>query len=406
MGVSRRLLRRLRRWARRGSCRRLRSLLRRHPEICGAGAGGSSAAGAALISASRRGHASVVRLLLRRGVDGAATRGRGGETAAHAVVHRALRRPADKGCLRVIALLRKYCPDCLQVRNLDGITAAHLLARLPHQGGLAEQQEEAVSLVGAMLGERGGWGSEEEGPWGSRGEDSAWLRRVQDECEDEYNTAWGRYEDDFEAADGNGSEPETFEGWVQRLAREQRERSRPGPSAAELRRRRLREERERREERWRQELRATLATEHSERQRRAAAASSAAADAAAAAKESYERRLLAAAEKLARSAESAADSAGGGAQRQGELRYDDIPWPAPHGTAEEMAAVLAHGVDRTEEGGAPYRRHLRRQLVLWHPDKFEQRFGARLHVAEREGVLRTVKELSQALNRLMGASAT
>ena len=46
------------------------------------------------------------------------------------------------------------------------------------------------------------------------------------------------------------------------------------------------------------------------------------------------------------------------------------------------------------------RKRLRLELMRWHPDKFEARFGRRLKAADRSRVLDRVKSVSQALNAL------
>ena len=50
------------------------------------------------------------------------------------------------------------------------------------------------------------------------------------------------------------------------------------------------------------------------------------------------------------------------------------------------------------------RKRLRVELMRWHPDKFEARFGRRLAARDKERVLDRVKGMSQALNAL-GAKA-
>lgn len=84
------------------------------------------------------------------------------------------------------------------------------------------------------------------------------------------------------------------------------------------------------------------------------------------------------------------------------LRYADIPWPCLRGTAEEMAAVALHGTDPSDR--TAYRRFLRRQQVLWHPDRFAQRCGPRLAEQDRRRILDMVTALSQAFNRLAEAA--
>ncbi|XP_035523723.1 NF-kappa-B inhibitor-like protein 1 [Morone saxatilis] len=81
-----------------------------------------------------------------------------------------------------------------------------------------------------------------------------------------------------------------------------------------------------------------------------------------------------------------------------KLSYSDIPWPAPRGTVQEMVDVMLHGVDRKD---LPlFRKMLRKQQALWHPDKFAQRCEARLEEKDKTQILDTVTALSQELNRL------
>lgn len=81
-----------------------------------------------------------------------------------------------------------------------------------------------------------------------------------------------------------------------------------------------------------------------------------------------------------------------------KLSYSDIPWPAPRGTVQEMVDVMLHGVDQKDVG--VFRKALRKQQTLWHPDKFAQRCEARLLEKDKQRILDTVTALSQELNRL------
>uniref|UniRef100_A0A8C5HAJ1 NF-kappa-B inhibitor-like protein 1 n=1 Tax=Gouania willdenowi TaxID=441366 RepID=A0A8C5HAJ1_GOUWI len=81
-----------------------------------------------------------------------------------------------------------------------------------------------------------------------------------------------------------------------------------------------------------------------------------------------------------------------------KLTYNDIPWPAPRGTVREMLDVMLHGVDRKDV--EVFRKALRKQQALWHPDKFAQRCEARLEEKDKSRILDTVTALSQELNKL------
>lgn len=95
---------------------------------------------------------------------------------------------------------------------------------------------------------------------------------------------------------------------------------------------------------------------------------------------------------------SATFHAGPSAGASTKLSYSDIPWPAPRGTVQEMLDVMLHGVDRKDL--ATFRKVLRKQQALWHPDKFAQRCEARLEERDRRQILDTVTALSQGLNSL------
>lgn len=85
-----------------------------------------------------------------------------------------------------------------------------------------------------------------------------------------------------------------------------------------------------------------------------------------------------------------------------ELGYDDIPWPH-EGTVSMVMDVLF--VDAKKNDKTSFRKYLRDQILRWHPDKFEQKFGRVLKPDEKDKILSRVKEISQALNN-MSSSGT
>uniref|UniRef100_A0A8B9JSW6 NF-kappa-B inhibitor-like protein 1 n=1 Tax=Astyanax mexicanus TaxID=7994 RepID=A0A8B9JSW6_ASTMX len=139
------------------------------------------------------------------------------------------------------------------------------------------------------------------------------------------------------------------------------------------------------EERRRRELNARLEKEHQEYLQRAKRKEE---ETRHGKKKRYEERC----------AETFCSSVSSGAETSGLLGYDDIPWPAPRGSLDEMLAVVLHGVDRSDVPS--FRKLLRKQQALWHPDKFAQRCGGRLQERDRQKILDTVTALSQELNRL------
>ena len=78
------------------------------------------------------------------------------------------------------------------------------------------------------------------------------------------------------------------------------------------------------------------------------------------------------------------------------LRYRDIPWPCD-GTVQDMVDVMLADAKITEP--AAYRKHIFKQQLIWHPDKFAQKAANRLHPDDKEKILETVHHISQALNK-------
>ena len=47
------------------------------------------------------------------------------------------------------------------------------------------------------------------------------------------------------------------------------------------------------------------------------------------------------------------------------------------------------------------RKHIFKQQLIWHPDKFAQKVADRLHEQDKEKILETVHHISQALNKAL-----
>uniref|UniRef100_A0A671RSV8 NF-kappa-B inhibitor-like protein 1 n=1 Tax=Sinocyclocheilus anshuiensis TaxID=1608454 RepID=A0A671RSV8_9TELE len=165
--------------------------------------------------------------------------------------------------------------------------------------------------------------------------------------------------------------------FAKQRAKEQREAASPGQKRSKRRKETEGDERSRRE------LRLRLEREHEEYLQRAARKE----------EETRQGRKRRYEERCAATFQSSSSKA-----PEGLLGYDDIPWPAPRGSLEEMVGVMLHGADRSDS--TVFRKVLRRQQALWHPDKFVQRCGGRLQESDRQRILDTVTGLSQELNRL------
>ena len=89
------------------------------------------------------------------------------------------------------------------------------------------------------------------------------------------------------------------------------------------------------------------------------------------------------------------------------LKYSDIPWPytQEHDVSEDfyvmlddMMEVLSYGL--TDEDKKKY---LKKQQIRWHPDRFSQKCGNRLHEDDREKILESVNSLSQKINSTLSS---
>uniref|UniRef100_A0A667XES7 NF-kappa-B inhibitor-like protein 1 n=1 Tax=Myripristis murdjan TaxID=586833 RepID=A0A667XES7_9TELE len=189
-----------------------------------------------------------------------------------------------------------------------------------------------------------------------------WLEKLFGECEDEFCESFGVYD---------GKAESHF--FLQSFAL--------NGSVGNRRKKKAKEERER-EEQSNKELLDRLQREHAEYLARAARKEE---ETRQGKKRRYEERC-------------AATFHSGSSASSTKLSYGDIPWPAPRGTVQEMVDVMLHGVDRKDV--AVFRKRLRQQQALWHPDKFAQRCEARLEEKDRQRILDTVTALSQELNRL------
>ncbi|XP_029940050.1 NF-kappa-B inhibitor-like protein 1 [Salarias fasciatus] len=300
-----------------------------------------------------------VRLLLRHGAD-VLRRDRRGNTALHVAADRVLKH-GKTAFDDLVVPLKRSCPDALNAPNRAGITPQDLLS-------WTRQSQSAEEMSRPRRSD-----PEEE-----------WLGKLFDECEDEFLETFGVYDaDDFLPVD---DDEEDFGDWADRIRREyfdkkHAEAQRLAASSSGWKRRKTKEEREE-EERSNRELQEKLRREHEEYLARAA-------------RKEEETRL---GNKRRYDERCAATFQAGSSADGVKLSYGDIPWPAPRGSIQEMIDVMLHGVDRKDAAG--FRKALRKQQALWHPDKFAQRCEARLEEKDKQRVLDTVTALSQELNKL------
>ncbi|KAG9263356.1 NF-kappa-B inhibitor-like protein 1 [Astyanax mexicanus] len=348
------------RYVEEGGLLKLKSYLRKHKDIDVNFTHGKRQRSPLHLACSQ-GDDGILRLLLKHGAD-PLQRERDGNTPLHLAAKRALKygkRDYDD----LVIPLRKHCPAALDTPNKAGVTPLDL-------------------LQGIRFGQNGGEGGYSPQPADPERE---WREKLFGECQDEFFETFGQYDDDFLRDD---EDEEDFGDWAERIRREygakQHARAQREASNSHSKKRKQKEEPEE-EERRRRELNARLEKEHQEYLQRAKRKEE---ETRHGKKKRYEERC----------AETFCSSVSSGAETSGLLGYDDIPWPAPRGSLDEMLAVVLHGVDRSDVPS--FRKLLRKQQALWHPDKFAQRCGGRLQERDRQKILDTVTALSQELNRL------
>ncbi|XP_072331856.1 NF-kappa-B inhibitor-like protein 1 isoform X2 [Scyliorhinus torazame] len=339
-----------------GDVPKLKSYLRKHAGLSVAFAGRRGRSPLHVACAQRDDIA--MRLLLKHGAD-PLSQDRKGNTPLHLAAREAVKKGA-RVFEDLVVPLRKCCPGAMDVPNGDGVSPRDVLQ------SMKKQQQQCPGTAA----------EEGDGP-GKEQADREWYHKLFGECEDEFYQKCGRYEEDFLMPD---AEPQTYDDWADRLTKEYAaKRARAAGSGVRGKAARAAEERQKEKER--REFQERLEAEHRHYLEHAGRKEE---ELAGRRKRRYERGC----------ADVFSRASGSG----GRLTYEDIPWPAPKGTVEEMVAVILHGVEQSDRG--PYRRYLRQQQAVWHPDRFIQRCGERLAEADRQKILGMVTALSQALNKL------
>ncbi|CAK6959408.1 NF-kappa-B inhibitor-like protein 1 [Scomber scombrus] len=308
--------------------------------------------------ACRLGDDASVLLLLKHGAD-VLQKDQKGDTALHVAANRALKH-GKTAFDDLVVPLSKSCPEAMNTTNNAGVTPQDLLNWMKNTQTTTNMSRPT-----------------EANP------EKEWMEKLFDECEDEFYESFGVYDADDLPLDDDDQD---FGDWADRIRREyfnkkHSEAQRLAASSSGWKKKKSKQEREQ-EEKSNKELHEKLQREHEEYLARAAR------------KEEETRK----GKKRRYDEKCAATFQGGSSEGSTKLSYSDIPWPAPQGTVKEMLDVMLHGVDRKDV--PVYRKMLRKQQTLWHPDKFAQRCEARLEEKDKKRILDTVTALSQELNSL------
>ncbi|KAL0965603.1 hypothetical protein UPYG_G00283440 [Umbra pygmaea] len=300
---------------------------------------------------------AILRLLLKHGAD-VLQKDKKGNTPLHIAANKALKH-GKRAFDDLVVPLKKSCPNAMVSPNNAGITPQDLLQWIQYE-----------TTIPKVI------------PSKEKDAEQEWQEKLFGECQDEFYETFGQYDADYLYTED--TDEEDFQDWADRIRQEyitkqHAEAQRLASSGSQGRRKRKTEE----EERANRELHERLQREHEEYLARAARKVE---ETRLGKKRCYEERCAA---TFSTDTASVAIT---------ELTYGDIPWPAPKGSVEEMVEVMLHGADRKDV--PVFRKLLRRQQAIWHPDRFAQRCGARLVEGDKQRILDTVTALSQELNRL------
>ncbi|XP_056147108.1 NF-kappa-B inhibitor-like protein 1 [Lampris incognitus] len=343
------------RYVKEGSLLKLKSYLRKHSDLDVNFSQGKKLRSPLHLACSS-GDDAVLRLLLKHGADGL-QKDRKGNTPLHVAANRALKH-GKRAYEDLVVPLRKRFPDAMNASNNQGVTPQDLLQWM--------RDEPAVGMTNQSKGDP----------------EKDWLEKLMGACEDEFFETFGTYDgDDFLPVD---DDEEDFGDWADRIRKEYYDRKYADAQrmAASCSSSKKKCKKERGEEQSYKQLHEKLQKEHEEYLARALRKEE---EIGMVKKRRYDERCAATFQ-----VDSSASTI--------KLSFNDIPWPAPQGTVQEMVNVMLYGVDRKDV--QVFRKLLRRQQALWHPDKFAQRCGTKLEEKDKQRILDTVTALSQELNRL------
>ncbi|CAL8386992.1 unnamed protein product [Boreogadus saida] len=348
-----------------GSFLKLKSYLRKHKDVDVNFSQGKKERTPLHVSCSR-GDDLVLRLLLKHGAE-VLRKDRKGDTVLHIAANRALKhgRTAYED---LVIPLRNSCPEAMQAPNSAGVTPEDLLQWMKDDQPRPSKSQQPVADP-----------------------EKEWREKLFGECENDFYESFGVYEADNLPLD---DEEEDFGDWADQIRNEYFEKKnaetqRLAASGSSRKRGKSSKEKEEEEQAYKA-LHEKLQKEHEEYLARA--------------KRKEEETRLAKKRRYDKKCEETFKSGAGASATatartpSAKLGYGDIPWPAPRGTVADMLEVMLTGADRTDL--PTFRKLLKRQQTLWHPDRFAQRCGSRLQEADRKKILDTVTALSQELNRL------
>jgi len=278
----------------------------------------------------------------------------------------------------IVLPLLKLCPASADVANKAGKTARGILSDL----GLSFEDN---------CGRRGSFEPSEASSDDDYTDDDeiamhAWEAKLRCEMQEEYDEAWGQYEQDY-AEEFDCSQPESYENWTNRMSSEYNNKhngynhhhipKENNKSKTDAKFGWTSADQERFEQESQREEEARLKRRKCD--------------------ERYTRlqqklHFVMKYSKLFNAKNSAV------------VRLKDLPWIDFASSAEEILAVLLVDVDTSDH--VAVKKCLREQQVHWHPDKFLQKCGNRLADDDRADIIAAVNQFSQIINAALNSIAS
>lgn len=304
---------------------------------------------------------AIMRLLLKKGAD-VGVQDSDGNTPIHFALKYAIQTMRFHAFNDLIVPLLKACTcsrHVLDIENNEGKTPREYLTVLKRAYAQRREEEEAER--------KQRWQKEDE-EMSTKKENLEWERKLQFEASQEDYSIYSQ-------GDYLENTQESYDEWVERIVRERRRKTESSKQQKTDRNRQQKQQEQKARERTKE-----LEKEHEAYvtrmsiQRQKLKLSSSLTD--------YEKRCQ---EIFHNDATS-------------RLKYFDLPWPFEGDTKQMIDLVVKWSELKSKE---ERKKFLKDQQVRWHPDKFLQKCGNRLHVEDREQIIEQVKELSQEINAIL-----
>lgn len=302
---------------------------------------------------------AIMRLLLKKGAN-VRVQDNDGNTPIHFALKYAIQTTKFYAFDDLIVPLLKACSGhVFDIENNEGKTPREYLTVLKRVHAQRREEEKAER--------KQRWRKEDE-EMSKKQENLEWERKLQFEASQEHYSIYSQ--DDYQE-----NTQESYDEWVERIVRERRRKT-----ESSKQQKTDTKERQEQQEQKAKERNKELEKEH----------------------EAYITRLSIQRQKL-KLASSLTDYE----KRCREIFYSnamstltfvDIPWPFEGDTKQMIDLLTKWSEMKSKE---ERKKFLKDQQVRWHPDKFLQKCGNRLHEEDREQIIDQVKELSQEINAIL-----